>query len=282
MSESRRSWREPTCLAGRILFTRQDALDLLAAHGRIPPLAEDRLDDFADGLQAAAISLFTRMLMRHAEPSRADLAEGLSNLVRLASSLLQRLQDRRATERQVLALNTACERLPPSAVLGLADAAAGSDPLEVGRARLEKCRQAFQELRPGASADQLAAAEQGAAQLSEWASAAAQARPFQRNSQEAALAISRRFAVLVMELVHANTGAAPSFTRQGVFGAVPGSVDGPMPRLLTAAFAHLRRIASEHPETSMLATDPALAPGAETLAEWIRTAQGKARRLRGA
>jgi hypothetical protein len=122
---------------------------------------------------------------------------------------------------------------------------------------------------------------EAARSLADWAEAAAAARPPRRSARDSQMAPSRAFALLVLEAVYDLSGAPPRLTRRTDTQEDARAPAGRDLALLEGCFAKVRAGCIADTNLAPIARLPAMSPGRETMAEWILTAKGDPRRLRG-
>jgi hypothetical protein len=261
-------------------FTPADVACIMAPDRRVGPLTDCQRADIADGLNFAAQKLLVRLIHDRDHPRRGELVASLDRLVSAASSLGQRLKGGKAAVRQAKAVCEAVSGLPPVGLLGVCDAAAGSDALSVGEVQLIAAVRAIEAFRATAGPAAAQSAAAAAALIAEWARLAAGARPEVHQEREGAAFAVRIFAITVLEILKSTAEAQPVLGRRTETQTDPGSPTGPSIDALAICFARLRAACLRHNAVRQLADHPLLSPGSETCLEWVRTAQGKPRRFR--
>jgi hypothetical protein len=250
---------------------------LLEANKRFAGATTASKENMARAIAQCAESLAEALLFQQNYAARAQITASLRNILRSLQALSEQVETGRPANRQWARLAQAVQKAAGEATLAIHDAAAGADTLEIGARRLEELFKQMEASLPNAAPDVLLPNVQ---QMADWVSQAYEARVAVPREHETPTAPSRTFALACLRIVQDQTGKAPRLSRATDVEPNPGEARGPSIRFLEACFAEVRAGLSKRAGYEAVAAHPSLKPSLETLAEWIREAQGKSRRRR--
>ena len=233
--------------------------------------------DMARAIAQCAESLAENLLLQQKYTARAQITESLRNILRALQALSEQLEIGRPANRQWAKFAQAFRAAPYEASLAINDAAAGAETLEIGAQRIDELFKQMEAWLPNAAPNVLMPNIQ---QMARWVAQAYQARVAVPREHETPTAPSRTFALMCLRVVREQTKKPPRLSRATDVEAKPGEARGPNIRFLEGCFAEVRTGLSKRVGYEAVASHPSLKPGRETLAEWIREAQGKSRRRR--
>jgi hypothetical protein len=234
-------------------------------------------ENMASAIAQCAESLAENLLFQQKCAARAQITASLRNILRALQALSEQLETGRPANRQWAKLAQVFQAAPYEASLAIHDAAASADALEIGAQRLDELFKQIEAPLPNAAPDVLMPNIQ---QMAHWVALAYEARVAVPREHETPTAPSRTFALMCLRAVQEQTGKPPKLSRASDVEAKPGEARGPNIRFLEACFAEVRAGLSKRAGYEAVASHPSLKPGRETLAEWIREAQGNSRRRR--
>jgi hypothetical protein len=234
-------------------------------------------EDMARAIAQCADSLAENLLLQQKYTARAQITESLRNILRALQALSEQVETGCPANRQWAELVQVFQTAPYEASLAINDAAAGADTLEIGAQRIDELFKRMEASLPNAATDVLIPKIK---QMTQWVAQAYQARVAVPREHETPTAPSRTFALMCLRVVQEQTKKPPRLSRATDVEAKPGEARGPNIRFLEGCFAEVRTGLSKRDGYEAVASHPSLKPGRETLAEWIREAQGKSRRRR--